>query len=230
MEGRRLWEPDYKDGVGRTIKATRDIKIGEIVLEDSALLAVPDGFPVCLGCLGRVDGSFLCAGCGCPLCSDDCGEISNHVTECELLANNKVIPPGMDCGASHGLYAVLAVVRALLLKRDHPMDYQAIEELMDHWEERKNEKGVIEMVRFMGAFCRNKLGLDWVTDKDVQHAFGVLKTNGVGHGSRKCFLYPNLSLISHSCMANLDMVDRPAKTIQLVAKRKIKMGEELTWR
>eukprot|EP00092_Neocalanus_flemingeri_P101393 GFUD01129638.1.p1 GENE.GFUD01129638.1~~GFUD01129638.1.p1 ORF type:complete len:354 (-),score=103.67 GFUD01129638.1:184-1155(-) len=135
----------------------------------------------------------------------------------------------MNCGAPHGLYAVLAVVRALLLKRNHPKDYQAIEDLMDHWEERRKEKGVVEMVRFMGAFCRNKLGMDWVTDTDVRHAFGVLKTNGVGHGSKKCFLYPNLSLISHSCTANLDMVDRPARTVQLVAKRMIKMGEELTW-
>ena len=59
MQAGQLWEPDFQEGVGRTIKAARDIQIGEIVLEDSALLAVPDGSPVCLGCLGRVDGSFL---------------------------------------------------------------------------------------------------------------------------------------------------------------------------
>ena len=112
MQAGQLWEPDFQEGVGRTIKAARDIQIGEIVLEDSALLAVPDGFPVCLGCLGRVDGSFLCAGCGCPLCSDDCAGMSAHKAECELLAINKVIPAGIDCGAPHGLYAVLAVVRA----------------------------------------------------------------------------------------------------------------------
>jgi len=229
MQVGQLWEPDYRKGVGRTIKATRDIKIGEIVLEDSALLAVPDGFPVCLGCLDRVDGSSLCPGCGCPLCGDQCDEISAHEAECELLAKNKVIPAGIDCSAPHGLYAVLAVVRALLLKHDDPKEYEAVEELMDHWEERREEKGVVEMVRFMGAFCRTKLGMDWVTDEDVQHAFGVLKTNGVGHGSKKCYLYPNLSLISHSCAANLDMVDRPARSIQLVAKRMIKRGEELTW-
>ena len=118
MQAGQLWEPDYQEGVGRTIKATRDIKIGEIVLEDSALLAVPDGFPVCLGCLDRVDGSCLCPGCGCPLCGDQCDEISAHEAECELLSKNKVIPASIDCSAPHGLYAVLAVVRALLLKHD----------------------------------------------------------------------------------------------------------------
>ena len=230
MDSCELWVPDFEEGVGRIIKAKRDIEIGEIVLTDTALLAVPDGFPVCLGCLGQVDGSFLCPGCACPVCSDRCQELSTHAAECELLAKNEVIPAGIDCGAPHGLYAVLPVVRALLLKQNDPKKYQVVEELMDHWEERREEKGVVGTVNFMGAFCRTKLGMEWVTDKDVQHAFGVLKTNGVGQGSHKCFLYPNLSLISHSCAANLDMVDRPANTIQLVAKRRIQMGEELTWR
>ena len=230
MDSCELWVPDFEEGVGRIIKAKRDIEIGEIVLTDTALLAVPDGFPVCLGCLGKVDGSFLCPGCACPVCSDRCQELSTHAAECELLAKNEVIPAGIDCGAPHGLYAVLPVVRALLLKQNDPKKYQVVEELMDHWEERREEKGVVGTVNFMGAFCRTKLGMEWVTDEDVQHAFGVLKTNGVGQGSHKCFLYPNLSLISHSCAANLDMVDRPANTIQLVAKRRIQMGEELTWR
>ena len=220
------------EGVGRIIKASRDIQIGETVLTDCALLAVPDGFPVCLGCLGRVDGSVLCPRCGCPLCSQQCGERATHYGhECEILARNKVIPAGIDCSAPHGLYAVLAVARALLLKQEDPKSYQVVEELMDHWEERREEKGVVETVSFMGSFCRSKLSMSWVTDQDVQHAFGVLKTNGVGQGSKKCFLYPHLSLISHSCVANLDMVDRVCgQSIQLVAKRMIKKGEELTWR
>ena len=37
----------------------------------------------------------------------------------------------------------------------------------------------------VGAFCRKKLTLGWVTDEDVQHAFGVLKTNGVGHAKTR---------------------------------------------
>ena len=226
----QLWIPDYKEGVGRIITASRDIEIGEIVLQDTAILAVPDGFPVCLGCLGKVDGSYRCKNCGCPLCREECPDILSHESECDIFAKAEVFPTKIDCSAPHGLYAVLAVIRALLLKEKQPDEYIAVEELMDHWEERKEEKGVVQMVHFITAFAKDKLDMSWVKEEDVQHAFGVLKTNGVGHGSKKCFLFPNLSLISHSCVANLDMVSLPAKNIQLVAKRRIMMGEELTWR
>ena len=76
--------------------------------------------------------------------------------------------------------------------------------------------------------------MDWVRDEDVQHAFGVLKTNGVGHinknGAKVCFLYPLVSLMSHSCAANLDIADSPARSVKFVAKRLIRRGDELTWR
>eukprot|EP00091_Calanus_sinicus_P023663 TRINITY_DN8107_c0_g1_i1.p1 TRINITY_DN8107_c0_g1~~TRINITY_DN8107_c0_g1_i1.p1 ORF type:complete len:368 (+),score=83.03 TRINITY_DN8107_c0_g1_i1:164-1105(+) len=131
------------------------------------------------------------------------------------------------------MYAMVAMVRMMILKKEDPARYQVIEELMDHWEERAEDKRVSDMVKYMAAFCRKKLCLDWVTDEDVQHAFGVLKTNGVGHinpnGSKVCFLYPTVSLMSHSCAANLEIVDSPARSVKFVAKRKIAKGEELTW-
>ena len=38
------------------------------------------------------------------------------------------------------------------------------------------------IVKYIGALARKRLGLVWVSDRDVQHVFGVLKTNGVGQG------------------------------------------------
>jgi len=99
---------------------------------------------------------------------------------------------------------------------------------MDHWDERCKDTGVMEMVRYVAIYCRAKLGLWWVTDTDVCHAYGVLKTNAVGH-DRQCFLYPTVSLLSHSCAPNMEMVGIPGKTVQMVATRNIKEGEELTW-
>ena len=134
----------------------------------------------------------------------------------------------------HSMYAMVAVVRMMILKRKDPQHYTVIEDLMDHWEDRAKDKTVCDMVKYIAAFCRKKLGLDCVKDEDVQHAFGVLKTNGVGHinknGSKMCFLYPTVSLMSHSCAANLEIVDSPARSVKFVAKRKIRKGEELTWR
>ena len=88
------------------------------------------------------------------------------------------------------------------------------------------------LFRYIGAVLRKRLKLDWITDADLQHVFGVFKTNGVGHveaGARVCFLFPHVSLMSHSCLSNLDLVSRPGARVQFVAKTDIRAGEELTW-
>ena len=50
----------------------------------------------------------------------------------------------------------------------------------------------------------------------------------VGGGGQA--LYPLASVMSHSCVANLEMVNQVGQTIAFRAKRKIKCGEELTIR
>ena len=67
------------------------------------------------------------------------------------------------------------------------------------------------LVKYFGALIRKRLGLPQVSDAEVEHVFGVLKTNGVGQGSgRACFIYPTVSLMSHSCRANLEIVGSPS--------------------
>ena len=60
-----MWEISYDEKVGRLLVATQDIEPEEIVLEDTCLIAAPDGFPACLGCLGGVDGRYSCPSCFC---------------------------------------------------------------------------------------------------------------------------------------------------------------------
>ena len=68
---------------------------------------------------------------------------------------------------------------------------------------------------FVNMICdlRKRLGQDWVSDSDVEHVYGVLKTNGVGHvtgpGTRAVFLYPHVSLMSHSCVSNTEISSHP---------------------
>ena len=53
-------------------------------------------------------------------------------------------------------------------------------------------------------------GLVLGLDQDVAHAFGVLKTNGIGQGGGTvCHLYPTISLLSHACSSNLEIVGHP---------------------
>ena len=64
------YKEGYRDTVGRLLLATRPLSVGEVVVEDFALLAAPDGAPVCLGCLAGLTQSIPvnCPNCGWPLC------------------------------------------------------------------------------------------------------------------------------------------------------------------
>ena len=69
---------------------------------------------------------------------------------------------------------------------------------------------ILGMVRYIGAMIRKRLGLQHVSDVEVEHVFGVLKTNGVGQGAgRACYIYPVVSLMSHACRSNLEIVGTP---------------------
>lgn len=89
----------------------------------------------------------------------------------------------------------------------------------------------MEAIRRMRVFFVERLGMEWVKIEDVQHAFGVLKTNAFGYMNHKArALYPLISLLSHSCSPNLEPISEPGKRIAFRAKRLIKEGEELSTR
>jgi len=228
------WRISDVPGVGRILVATRDIKQWELVLEDRALVTVPDNHPVCLGCLAPVDGTFTCGGCEWPVCSPQCQKEEQHRVECVIFQNKKIIATVKDYSMRHSMFTCVGVLRVLLLKG---VDGQGSEEwnqvmgLMSHWETRKKEVEVAEAIRRMMVFFVERLGMDWVQLEDVQHAFGVLKTNAVGFMNTEArALYPVVSIMSHSCAANLEPVSDPGTCIKFRAKRQIKEGEELCMR
>ena len=50
---------------------------------------------------------------------------------------------------------------------------------MDHWEERCQDQSVLSGVTVMVKLFTERLGLSWVERQDVEHCYGVLKTNAV---------------------------------------------------
>ena len=216
-----VWAISAKAGIGRVLVATQDISPGMVVVEDTALVETPDGFPVCLGCLASLTSSSLpCPGCGWRVCNTACAQAEDHREECRLFSEKKIVPSinYVHYFLPHGLYLVVQVLRVLLVTRQTQKKL-VVENLMDHWEERCKDSGVVDMVKYVATFCRSKLGLDWVKDEDVCHAYGVLKTNAVGHvnpgGSRQCYLYPHVSLMSHSCASNLEIGGNIGKQFSL---------------
>ena len=86
---------------------------------------------------------------------------------------------------------------------------------MDHWEERSREQSTVAALKIIFSFIVKKLGQDWVGLEDVFHVFGVLQTNSVSlvHVmGRAC--YPRVSLLSHSCVPNLEPASNPATQVK----------------
>ena len=57
----------------------------QIILEDYPAALGPnyETEAVCLECLSRVDGSYLCSKCNLPLCGEQCTNGPMHLPECQ---------------------------------------------------------------------------------------------------------------------------------------------------
>lgn len=81
--------------MGRYVVATRDLKAGEVIIEEPPVTVGPKQFTpvVCLGCSIPIEIVRVCSGCGWPMCSEECAKNSAlHQLECKHLANCKFKP------------------------------------------------------------------------------------------------------------------------------------------
>ena len=222
-----LWRTETRPGVGRVLVAAQDLLPWQEVVQDRAVVVAPLT-RVCLGCLGPLARTTApCPSCGWPLCSSEC-EGEGHRLECGVLREAGLRPQDQDTDP----YILLSVLRVLLLQREE--DGQAwglVQGLESHWQEFREEPGLVEGMEGITDFLHHQLGLSWVLEQDVQHCFGVLKTNAMGiadQGGQA--LYPLAAIMSHSCVSNLEVVGEPGETVRFRAKRRILEGEELTIR
>ena len=129
-----MFQVEYSSSIGRHLVASRNISPLELVLWDTAAVTGPaaDTAPVCLQCFSRVDGSFLCPGCYFPLCGWSCAGGRRHRDECEIFSNleRKIILE--DFKEKAPIYATIAPLRLLLLKKSNPVLWARMCSLMDH--------------------------------------------------------------------------------------------------
>ena len=144
----------------------------------------------------------------------------------------KISPSGVR-ESDQLLYSVFSILRLLLLRQEPGGgSWEKLGELMDHAEDLELEPGRKEATTRLTRLLHDQFGLNWVTRDDVRHCFGVLKTNAIrlGDEGEAQAVYPNVSLISHSCVSNLELLGDPGETVAFRAKRRIGKGEELTIR
>jgi len=218
------WQVGLVEGAGRGLFASRDIKAGEVVLQDWPVVEgpLPDGGDsVCVMCLGGEDVT-RCPLCSLPVCrSRQRGCTTRHKAECDLLTERD------DLGSvsRDDLYTIVAVLRMLWqIERDNNIRSQ-LEPLMDHREILEGEESKQRVVQFLVSRTKKEESLVW-------RCLGLLQTNGVtshstsgvatGHG-----LYPVFSITNHSCISNTRHAT-VEDTFCLLAVVDIKAGEEIT--
>jgi len=218
------------EGVGRIIKASRDIAPGEEIFREKEMVVGPSRSipPVCLGCGRRVSGLVRCTGCSWPLCSDSCAEVKSHTAEeCKIIAPSAENIPNWDVSTENcSYYQAIMPLRVLLLP---PADLKYLLQFMDHSEDRDmkdTEEQVVDRIR-------EEWGQEQYPAELVRRVEGILDVNTVEHRvaggpSGRSFL-PITSLASHTCTSN-SLKDKTTPGWVLTrAKVQIKKGEEITF-
>ena len=100
--------------------------------------------------------------------------------------------------------------------------------LVDHLEdiEKTEDWGIFQAVV---SFIRDRCKIGEFSEEEILHALGVLSSNACNMaGFRARALFPVYSLINHSCAANArNIVNSEEGTVEVLAQRKIKKGEEI---
>ncbi|XP_049876356.1 SET domain-containing protein SmydA-8-like isoform X2 [Pectinophora gossypiella] len=209
------YEVKHSDVMGRYLVATRDIRPGEVIIEEPALAVGPcSGCAlICLGCYRELDETNFvkCQGCKWPMCSSSCpgrGKYTGHSTyECDTLKGIPPDYPKMD--DLKDSYQALMPLRCLLLKKADPMKWAKVWAMEAHNEMRRqrgdiypnNEKHVVQRLK--------KWGLEYDPD-EVHTVCGILEVNAFevgGSGANARALYDRAYLLAHDCTPSTTHTD-----------------------
>jgi len=246
----------WREDVGRCVVATRDIKPLELIIQDEAVVIGPqyEAEATCVQCLGRVDGSVVCDACNFLFCTEECKQTFNstkelgcqktgswHGVECEVF--RKLEPKLEVTNTSPGTiayeYGGISVLRLLSLRDADPDSWARLQFLMDHEQERREEKEFWRMFQVnVVDFLRKRCNLaDKYSDEEIHWAIGILRTNAANvnrkhmqqQGTSGKSIYPTFSFLSHSCVCNARyIIDPKDDSMDVRAQTHIKKGEEIT--
>lgn len=128
--------------MGRYLVASRDLKPGDIIIQDHVLTIGPavDSGMVCLGCYTPISTrSPKCLGCGWPLCSAKCPgyreKFGHSRTECSLLREKRVADVLERCPGKaemKQIYECILPLRCLLLRDTDPKRWSILMGMESH--------------------------------------------------------------------------------------------------
>jgi len=200
---------------GRYCVTTRDIKAGEVILEDTPVIVgpKPDSIITCLSCYSPLtdesSDNNRCPVCKWPLCKK-CAESSStdHKNECEVFSKNKVTFQNVDDPSAICLQLdCITPLRLLLAKEADPDRWNAEIECMEHHEAVRRDSKYwqadgVNIVNYLRGPCK----LSRFSEDLIQQIIGLLEVNcfeaRTKSGTSVRCLYPNLGVFAHSCIPN----------------------------
>ncbi|XP_074546798.1 histone-lysine N-methyltransferase SMYD1a [Halichoeres trimaculatus] len=244
MESAELFDAGKK---GRGLRATKDLKPGDVVFAEPSFSAVVFNNlanQVCHSCFRRQANLHRCAQCKfAHYCDRTCQTAcwDEHKQECGAI--RKIINAPSE--------SVRLAARVLWRIHKHTgvvSDSQlvSVEQLEDHVsdlseEELKKMKTDVQNFQEYWSYGRKKHSAD-----EILHIFGIIKCNGFTLSDQRGLqavgvgLFPNLCLVNHDCWPNctvilnngnqsaLSSALHSQRRIELRAMEKISEGQELT--
>ncbi|XP_057376965.1 SET domain-containing protein SmydA-8-like [Daphnia carinata] len=205
----RAYRVERTLNVGRRLIACRDLKAGDVILQEKPLVIGPKytAGQVCLSCYSSVDGRTKCSQCGWPTCGRaECHtNDSDHAVECGLIASGgRPIVGSLPVQA----YQSVMVLRCLALKDQNPGRWEELLQLESHVQERR-QGGLEDVDRATSVrLIRDTLGLD-VPEELILQLCGILMVNSFEQPPMKAnspqglvAVYSTASLLEHDCVAN----------------------------
>ena len=219
------------DVLGRHLVATRDIKAGELLIEDPNLIMGPKLItePVCLACYRPVDGSFCCPKCGFPMCDEGCCEAEAHEPECKAVQGSGTKVKVTMFGEVNTMYECIMPVRILALRDDSPSVWRKIINLESHIEKRLSTEIAAITQKTVVNIMINRLNLDYEPGL-IQQVLGIIDTNGFEirlPDSQIMGLYGSAAMLEHSCIPNTHRTFDADLNLVMRAAITIKRGEHL---
>ncbi|KAJ9593991.1 hypothetical protein L9F63_014586, partial [Diploptera punctata] len=196
--------------LGRHLIATRDLKVGEVILKEMPLIAGPSQItpPVCLGCykLLNEQSARSCQDCGWPVCSEECARSQAHRPECDITKFKKGSKVSVrNFLQDHPMYQSVTVLRYLYQRNSNPMLWDKLQTLESHCEQRKKLPKYEEDRVTVAQFVRRFFNCQDFTEEEILRICGILQVNGhevpvtePGHVA----VYEEASILEHSCRPN----------------------------
>ncbi|CRK91470.1 CLUMA_CG005137, isoform A [Clunio marinus] len=213
------YEVKRNDKLGRYMTASRDLKAGEVLFREFAVVHGPKmlSHPICLGCHKTLIAKapkmkfYRCSQCSWPLCSKACETLDPHIEECKLMTSkNYKCAIKSNCTTIHSdaIYCLIFPLRFLLLKRNQPKIFEKILLELESHVDTRIASGSYETLRLhLVPFVQKLLGEKDFPERLVLPAAAILDNNcfeismplrGVEMGG----LFLQSLILCHDCVPN----------------------------